>query len=141
MLYTIAKEKWETIVTISKRITEGHAEVSKAWEALADEYKFVSQSVEVVDEEKGVIEAEPRPSAEYVKAKQILMLADVVAKLPEEDRKELFELAAHQPSLSLPERVALIQEGHSARDAHMAEAVPVLDEGVPAGVATMDAEA
>lgn len=141
MLITLKPEVWKEILTISELINTSREKINAVWEAAAEEGKFIAASVRVVDTDKGVIDAEPRPSPEYVKQKQILMYADGLRSLDADVRDSAVKLAATvTPKLDLANMLQLVQEGHSAEDAFKAEPVDVEEAEADAALAEMDTE-
>lgn len=125
MLVTLSAEHWAAIIELSETINTSREKINEVWEAAAEAGKFIAASARVVDGEKGVVDAEPRPTPEYVKQKQILMYADGLRSLEPDVKEKALELSAITPKLDLANMLSLVQEGTSAEDAFKAEPVDV----------------
>ena len=132
MLITLSAEHWATICALSETINTSREAINVVWEEAAVANNFIAASARVVDADKGVIDAEPRPSPEYVKQKMILSYADGLRDLEPDVREAALKLSAVTPKLDYAHLLQLVQEGRSAEEATAAE--PELDEEAMAGV-------
>jgi len=124
-MYTIPAPAWNDLKELTEVLKRAREKVFARWEGLADDLKFVAPTVSIVDEEAGVIEAEPRPSPGYLKHRKMLLVADALREMPEVDRVETVRLAELPVKISLAEQIAWLQEGAGLEAAATADHPPV----------------
>ena len=131
-LFTVAADDWAEIVALSQLIRDGRDKIAKKWEEVADKLEFIAATIAVHDEEKGMIEAEPRPNPEYIRQKRLLLITEAVHGLSAEDRILVAKLAEIDPKIPLQLQLQLVQEGADAADAIQAEDVELRNEDLAA---------